>query len=182
MRVSELEYRRIALEDGDRNWELHDGELVEKPPMAFAHSEILEELGHILRSQLGRERYRVRVNMGRVQHTSSYYIPDLFVLPVEMTASYRESPDALEVYDRPLPLVAEAWSPSTGRYDVEEKLPEYQRRGDLEIWRIHPYERTLTAWRRQPDGSYEGTIHRSGTIRPAALPGVEVALDALFGG
>jgi len=24
----------------------------------------------------------------------------------------------------------------------------------LEIWRIHPDERTLTSWQRQPDGSY----------------------------
>ncbi len=35
-----------------------------------------------------------------------------------------------------------------GRVDVESKLPDYRRRGDLEVWRIHPYERTLTAWRR----------------------------------
>ena len=63
--------------------------------------------------------------------------------------------DVLEVYDQPLPLVVEVWSRSTGDYDVEEKLAVYQQRGDLEIWRIHPYERTLTAWRRLPDGSYE---------------------------
>src|SRR5215208_42396 len=182
MRVSEQEYRQLALEEGDRIWELHDGELVEKPPMAFAHGEILEELGHVLRLQLGRERYRVRVNTGRVQHTSSYYVPDLYVLPIELTASYREAPDALEVYDQLLPLGVEAWSPSTGRYDIEEKLPEYQRRGDLEIWRIHPYGRTLTVWRRQPDGRYTETVERGGVIRPAALPGVAIDLDALFSG
>jgi Uma2 family endonuclease len=54
----------------------------------------------------------------------------------------------LEIYDEPLPLVAEVWSPSTGGYDVLAKLPEYRRRGDTEIWLLHPYERTLTAWRR----------------------------------
>ena len=70
--------------------------------------------------------------------------------------------DVLEVYDQPLPLVVEVWSRSTGDYDVEEKLAVYQQRGDLEIWRIHPYERTLTAWRRLPDGSYEETIHQRG--------------------
>jgi Uma2 family endonuclease len=46
--------------------------------------------------------------------------------------------DELELYVEPLPLVVEVWSPSTGQYDVDEKLPEYQRRGDLEIWRFHP--------------------------------------------
>ncbi|MEP6871059.1 MAG: hypothetical protein ABI939_04320 [Anaerolineaceae bacterium] len=33
----------------------------------------------------------------------------------------------------PLPFVAEVWLPSTGEYDVDEKFPQYQRRGDLEI-------------------------------------------------
>jgi Uma2 family endonuclease len=78
------------------------------------------------------------------------------------------------------PLVVEVWSRSTGDYDVEEKLADYQRRGDLEIWRIHPYERTLTAWRRLPDGSYEETIYRDGIVRPTALLGVEIDLTALF--
>ena len=80
-----------------------------------------------------------------------------------------------------MPLVVEVWSPSTGDYDVEEKLREYQRRGDLEIWRIHPYERTLTRWQRQPDGSYQESLIRTGSVHPAALPAVSIELDSLFG-
>ena len=79
-----------------------------------------------------------------------------------------------------MPLVAEVWSEPVGDYDVEEKLREYQRRGDLEIWRIHPHERTLTAWRRQPDGTYLETLHRGGAVQPAALPGVAIELERLF--
>jgi Uma2 family endonuclease len=124
MVINKQEYRRLALNDGDNFWELHDGELVGKPPMAFAHRDVIKELGHVLRLQSGRERYRVRVNMGRVRHTSSYYVPDLFVVPIELTAAYLGAPEWLEVYDRPLPLVVEARSPLMGRYDVEKKLPE----------------------------------------------------------
>jgi Uma2 family endonuclease len=76
--------------------------------------------------------------------------------------------------------VVEIWSPSTGTYDIGEKLPDYQRRGDLEIWRIHPYERTVTAWRRQSDGTYAESVFRGRIARPVALPGVAVDLDALF--
>ena len=79
-----------------------------------------------------------------------------------------------------MPLVVEVWSPSTGQSDIEEKLREYQQRGDLEIWRIHPYERTLTAWRRQPDGSYTETLYRGGIIEPAAIPNVRIDIDRLF--
>jgi Uma2 family endonuclease len=60
------------------------------------------------------------------------------------------------------------------------KLPEYQRRGDLEIWLVHPYEHTITAWRRQTDGSYIESFHDSGTIEPAHLPDVRIDLADLF--
>ena len=76
----------------------------------------------------------------------------------------------------------EVWSPSTGSYDVDTKIPEYQQRGDLEIWRIHPYERTLTAWRRQADGVYVETKHDRGEITLHALPEVTLLLDDLFPG
>ncbi len=77
-------------------------------------------------------------------------------------------------------LVAEVWSPSTGNYDVDAKIPEYQRRGDLEIWRLHPYDRMLTVWRRQEDGSYETFEQIGGSIQPFALPGVTIDIDSLF--
>ncbi len=38
------------------------------------------------------------------------------------------------------------------------KLPIYRERDDLEIWFFHPYERTLAAWRKQPDGSYSEAL------------------------
>jgi len=76
--------------------------------------------------------------------------------------------------------VAEVWSPSTGRNDARTKLPEYQARGDAAIWFIHPYERTLTAWRRQPDGTSTRTPYHAGVVEPVALPGVRIKLDELF--
>jgi Uma2 family endonuclease len=77
-------------------------------------------------------------------------------------------------------LVVEVWSPSTGGYDIEAKLTEYQLRGDLEIWRVHPFERTVTTWIRQLDSGYLETLHGSGVVRPVVLPGVAIDLDALF--
>lgn len=101
-------------------------------------------------------------------------------MPVAYAEPIRDRSDALEIYEGPLPLVVEAWSPSTAMYEVNSKIPEYQRRGDLESWRLHPFERTLTAWRRQPDGSYSETVYRGGVVEPVALPGVRINLDRLF--
>jgi Uma2 family endonuclease len=131
---------------------------------------------------LERERFDVRTNAGHVRRSpENYFIPDVFVIPLEYAASFRKRRDVLEWYDAPLPLVVEIWSPSTGDYDVNTKLGEYQRRGELEIWLLHPFDRTLTAWTRTPDGSYAESHYSGGKVQPAALTGVTVDLDALFG-
>jgi len=101
------------------------------------------------------------------------------VVPTVHSQEIRDRP-VLAIFSDPLPLVVEVWSPSTGDYDVDAKVPVYQQRGDLEIWRIHPYDRTLTAWRRQPDGSYSESLYRGGMITPVALPGVTIDLEMLF--
>ncbi len=88
--------------------------------------------------------------------------------------------DRLEIYDEPLLFIAEFWSPCTGGYDVDAKVPEYMKRGDLEIWRIHPYDRTITAWRRQADGSYAESVYSAGKVRLHALPDVTVDIDGQF--
>lgn len=181
MSVIERTYEEIALAEPDRKWELHRGRLREKPGMSVGHNRTTIRLGYQLVHQLDEDQFEVRIDNSRVRHgDATYYVPDVFVARAEQTAAIPDRPGLLEVYRDPLPLVVEIWSPSTGDYDVEDKLPEYQRRGDLEIWRLHSYERTLTAWRRQPDGTYAMTVQTGGTVQPVALPGVTIDLDALF--
>jgi Uma2 family endonuclease len=101
------------------------------------------------------------------------------VIPVAYLEALRGS-RRLETYDGPMPLVAEVWSPSTANYDVDTKFPEYMQRGDREIWRIHPYEKTLTAWRRQADGSYSESRYEGGVEAVESLPGVAIRIEDLF--
>jgi len=181
MSVVAQSFERVALDAPEVLWELHEGRLREKPGMSFRHNDTTVYLGTQLVNQLDPTEYRVRINVGHVRHADeTYYIPDIFVFPVALVGPERDRPDVLEVYDAPLPLVVEVWSPSTGGYDVDAKLPAYERRGDFEIWRPHPFERTLSARRRQPDGSYAETVHRGGIMRPVALPDIAIDLDALF--
>ncbi len=181
MLVSQETFERFALDDPERQWEMHHGQVRGKPAMSIEHNDFMFYLAHLLQNQLNRDQYRLRVNAGHVRYRGeSYYIPDVAVIPLADAEHLRGRPDRLEVYDRPLPFVAEVWSPSTGDYDVDGKLPEYQRRGDLEIWRLHPFERTLIAWRRQPDGGYTETMYNGGTVEVASLPGVAIDLDRLF--
>jgi Uma2 family endonuclease len=180
MPVSEQTYTQVALEDVEGSWELVCGQLRRKPAMTQEHNSIARRLGYALQRQLPIDDFEVAVNTGRVRIPGgSHFVPDVMVIPSAASAGLRGRP-AIEAYDDPLPLVVEVWSPSTGEYDVDTKLPEYRRRGDLEIWRIHPYERTLTAWTRAAGGSYTERTVTGGEVRPVALPGVVVLLESLF--
>jgi len=180
MAISEQEFRTLALGDPSGHWELHCGVPRQKPGMTAQHNDVLDYLHVLLSNQLDRQQFRVRADHGHVRTSADrYYIPDLFVVPIEQFLP--QAPlRTLETYEQPLPLVVEIWSPSTGDYDIEAKLPQYQRRGDQEIWYIHPYNRTLIRWLRQPDGSYQDSHHEHGVIQPVALPGVAIDLDVLF--
>ena len=179
--MSEEMYREIAL--GDPKWELLHGHLREKPGMSVRHGAVMIFVVEQLLLQLDRSTFTLRANHARLRHSAdTYYIPDVVVIPVTMESALRERPRTLDAYSEPLPLVIEIWSPSTGEYDIKAKVPAYQERGDAEIWFIHPYERTLTVWRKQPDGRYTEDIHRGGVVPVSSLPGVAIDLDDLLDG
>ena len=182
MVISSQTYEQLALEDPDGFWELDCGRLCQKPGMTVEHNDVTSKLTRRLITQLDERDFRVDMNLARLRiPTGSFYIPDVAVIPRALVRRARqERSRRLEVYEEPVPLVVEVWSPSTGDYDVETKLQEYKRRGDAEIWRLHPYERTLKAWRLQPDGSYTETLYTGGTGTPVALPGVTIDLATLF--
>jgi Uma2 family endonuclease len=179
-RISEEEYQQIVLAEPVETWELHDGRLVEKPAMTWEHDDVAFTLGHLLANQLDRRQFRIRIE-GRVRRPGTIFRPDVSVVPTAYGEEFRGRPGVLAIISQPLPLVVEVWSASTGDYDVDVKIPVYQQRGDLEIWRIHPYDRTLTAWRRQSDGTYNVSVfHGEDCVRPIALPDVEINLADLF--
>jgi Uma2 family endonuclease len=175
------QFEQLVLDDPDRPWEIIRGQLREKPAMSFAHNRGSMELGFSLNSQLDRSRYLVSINFARLHNPfDTYVIPDVVVIPVDLTHDFRARPRSVEIYIDPVPFVAEYLSPSTGKYDVEGKLEAYKERGDREIWIVHPDERWLTAWRRRPDGTYDDLLIRSGTISPIALPGITISLDDIL--
>jgi Uma2 family endonuclease len=182
-RISEQEYRELALNEEDRLWELWDGVPVEKPGMSMKHDNASFLLGHLLQSQLDWRDYRVNVNGGKTRRSERYYfIPDVVVIPAALQTPFEDDPRAFNAFAEPLPLVVEVWSRTTGHYDYAVKLQAYRERGDAEIWFIHPYKRTLTAWRRQADGTYTEDLFRGGIVPVASLPGVAIDFDALLDG
>ncbi len=181
MPVSERTYTAVALEDPEGHWELHDGRLREKPSMTFRHNRYSVHLAHQLLNALDLDVYDVRVDNGRVRRTDvTFFIPDVLVLPLRFAEHLFDTADVLEAYTEPLPFVAEIWSPSTGDYDIDSKFGEYKRRGDREIWRVHPFERHVTVWTRRSDGEYDERVYEGGLVRLHGLSGIVIDLDRLF--
>jgi Uma2 family endonuclease len=180
-RIDPATYERLAVDRAYRFVELRDGVLVEKPPVSVGHAYTIDLLARDLSLQLDPRAFLVSANNARLRVGDAYLIPDLVVLPVELArAMLDRNPHQLAVYDAPMPLVVEVWSPSTGRYDIATKIPLYQARGDRELWFVRPVERTVTAWFRRDDGGYDEATHQGGVVACAALPGVRIDLSALF--
>ena len=178
-RMSEPDYIAFIESGIDGLWELHDGQLVEKPGMSWKHLNIISFLIGVIFRQIDLTEYRVLTESRLRRLTDTVFLPDIAVVPASYGDSIRDLP-SLPIFAAPALLVVEVWSPTTGSYDVDTKVPGYQQRGDGEIWRIHPFERTLTRWIRQRDGRYAESVHRSGVITLDALPGVTIDLDLLF--
>lgn len=177
--ITEEAYQRFVFSDPDRQWELLAGQLREKPGTTWDHGCVKMELSFLLMRHLDRTEHLV-FSASRVRRPpATIFMPDLLVVPVAYGREFRNRPDTLAIFADPLPLIVEIWT-CIDHYDVDAKLPVYMQRGDLEIWRIHPYDKTLTVWRRQADGSYEETLYREGVITPVALPGVTIPLADLF--
>ncbi|MFN8590504.1 MAG: Uma2 family endonuclease [Thermomicrobiales bacterium] len=179
-RISETEYERFILSTPRGTWELHDGMLIEKPAMSPGHRAIVSRLAQQLLAQLDLAEYAVRVNDGRIRGPAgTVLIPDLLVVPAG-SGELADSPSGSPIIAAPLPLVVEVWSPASDGYDVDSKLPVYHQRGDLEIWRLQPGDRTLTTWVRQVDGTYAETIYQVGAALPSPRVGQSIDRQTRF--
>lgn len=181
MGVSVETYRRVVLEDPTGGWELECGQLRRKPDVTTEDASVIEDLDYQVQTQMDRDEFAVRSNNGRLEHAlGGYYVPDLCIIPRALVRRLLAQPRTFEEYTEPMPFVAEVWSPSTGTYDLRRKIEQYRQRGDQEIWRIHPYQRTVTAWRRQPDGGYREETWSTGAVALHAVPGIRIDIDRLF--
>jgi Uma2 family endonuclease len=177
--MSEPAYSDLVFAQRAWSLELYQGRLRDKPEMTWYENGVQTDLALLLMDQLDRRDFhvftflRVRLSPGTI------LVPDVMVVPKSFGEPFRDKPDVLAIFDDPLPLVADIRC-LAGGYDVEGKVIDYQRRGDLEIWVIDPKDRTVTALVRQTDGSYLAIRYHGGIVALSALPDVSIDLDRLF--
>jgi hypothetical protein len=62
--------------------------------------------------------------------------------------------------------------------DTRNRIPQHRR--DLEIWRVHPHQRTVSRRVRRVDGSCDRTVLHGGLIALRALIAGTIDFDARF--
>jgi Uma2 family endonuclease len=78
-------------------------------------------------------------------------------------------------------LIVEIQSPSTAKYDLNEKFNLYEKSGVSEYWVVFPYDETIQVFLLQPDGKYDkGAIYENGNV-PVGIFGVEeIEIESIF--
>lgn len=168
----------------DEREELIDGIAYVKEPPAPSrfHQELAGELYHQARLALTGKPWRAYVAPFDVRLPKSGEADDLIDTVVQ--------PDVLIVCDldkldgrgmRGAPdWIAEVLSPTSASHDQIVKVPIYERAGVLEVWLVHPTDRTLTIYRLE-GGRYGRPIilELKGQTAISAIPGASIDWDRL---
>jgi Uma2 family endonuclease len=78
-------------------------------------------------------------------------------------------------------FIAEIQSPSTAKYDLNEKFMLYETVGVREYWVVFPYDKSIIQFILQPDGKYDnGTLYETGKIPVTIFDGIEIDLNDIF--
>lgn len=169
----------------DERYELIDGiAYVKEPPApSRCHQELVGALHLQVGLALEGKRWRAYIAPFDVRLPKAGEADDLIDTVVQ--------PDVLIVCDpgkldqrgmRGAPdWIAEVLSPATARHDRVVKIPVYERAGVLEVWLVHPIERTLTLYRLE-NGRYGRPIalELKGRTPISAIPGVSIDWDRLL--
>jgi Uma2 family endonuclease len=163
--VTEQQFEELV--DEDTRAELLDGVMIVHSPASIEH----DDLGGFVRSLM--RIYASRRRLGKVLGPDSlvqlkigrWFAPDSYFVerkraPLRKVKRFRGVPN----------LALEILSPTNRGFDLDEKLPAYQRAGVDEIWLIDPARRQVVIHRRQ-GRRYAQDAFSSGRGQSEALAG-----------
>ncbi len=169
----------------DERWELIDGVAYNMiPAPTRLHQEVSRELlrqfaNHLLgkRCQVYDAPFDVRLPAPGESDTAASTVvqPDLVVVCDHAKLDEQGCKGAPD-------LVVEILSPATAAKDLKEKFVLYERVGVVEYWIVHPVEKAVTIYRRDPEGLYgRPSVYTAGDRIPVAfLPELEIDLATVF--
>ncbi len=135
--------------------QLIDGEVVIGMPPILKHQRIVREiliLLGLLARQKGGEVFDSPVEV-RLDDENIFEPDVLYIAPENLSIAQQDEKRILGAPD----LVVEVLSPSTAKYDRQEKYQAYERHGVREYWIVDPLHEVLEIWNLE-----EGRFSRQG--------------------
>jgi len=174
-------WRMVCEADGDKRYELIEGELVEMRPPGEEHGYLVLLLGKFLLD------YVIEHQLGRVTADSGFHAKDdRYTLLGPDIAFRRLDPEAEPASRRWVPrmpdLAVEIKSPSNTMTELSRKVDIYLRHGARLVWIIIPDSESVEVHRLGADGARQREVIGSeGQLSGEdVLPGFTLPLTKLF--
>ena len=174
--------RRLAFYDWldeDRKAEFIDGEVVVHSPVVKRHADVSKRLTVLLDLFASRPPIGwVATKKVLVQLKRDDFEPDVAFWKAERAAAFAEDQLFFPAPD----FVVEVLSPSTARYDRNEKFVSYAANGVPEYWIVDAAKREVECYDLAEDGTYSlrERVAESGRVRSEVVDGFEIPARALF--
>lgn len=167
LRMTADEYLRL---EPDGYWyELVDGVVILSPSPTPQHQQVALEVAFQIKSFLrSHPSGSVYLDVDVRLHDTLVYRPDLVYLRAEYIL------ENWELIKVPPDLVLEVVSPKNRRYDIETKMPDYERFGVGEFWLIDPPRRSMHFYRLE-SGRYVEAATQQDRLASTGIP--EFTLD-----
>lgn len=169
--------------DGSPRYDLVDGELKERPEVAFWHEFLLMDLARLVATYVHEHRMGAIVISKAKLRISAFggREPDLFFVPTDQYHLVGKN-----LFKGVPPLVVEVLSPSNADVDRGEKAREYAGLGVGQYWIIDFSARRLEVYALRAGttgGRYYELIEVAegdAVFRPAIFPGLEIPLGEVW--
>ena len=168
-------------ENGDKRFELIDGELIEMSPTNLLHSSVASKVHYFLMSHVfPRDLGEVFIESGHYPDNDSFNLlgPDVAFV------SRDKLPDDLpEAYADFMPdLAVEVLSPTNTKSEIERRIDIYLRNGTELVWMVKPRQKCVEVCRLDADGEIESQTVAEGESLSGetVMPGFDLPIAKLF--
>jgi len=170
----------FSLEEYEQNdlIQLIDGEVVISMPPIPEHQSIVGEILYLLMTiarKLGGKALTSPIEV--YLDENNVFEPDVIYLKPDSQCTVGEK----RLTGAP-ELVVEVLSPSTAKYDRQQKYQAYEKHGVHEYWIVDPVHQTIEVWTLNQQGKFErqGAFADDNTFKSATL-NEDVDVKAIFG-
>jgi Uma2 family endonuclease len=179
LRAREAEARQRFREslDEDVRAEFINGEVVIQMTSRDEHTTTIRNLGRLLDIFLQiRQLGAVRTEQALTDFVRNDYVPDICYWSCAKAALLNKGTTSYPVPD----FICEVLSPSSILRDRGVKFEDYAAEGVSEYWIIDPDARTIEQYLQQNRSYALAGKFSNGVIRPAAIQGLEIPVNAVF--